>query len=95
MMNEALVPKDTGTCVSLEVVPNSKSCGLSWDPWRKRIKIKVRAKAQKGKANGEILNFFNAIAPSAIVSGQLNREKTVFVEMEKETLMPILESLIV
>jgi len=83
MIEEAISEGDGVSTVKIEVVPNSKRPSVSWDEWRKRIKLKITSKAQKGKANEEVLSFFGEVGSSRIVSGHLNKEKVIEISASK------------
>ncbi|MHC1605327.1 MAG: DUF167 family protein, partial [Candidatus Methanofastidiosia archaeon] len=90
MFEEAISEGSGGVYVVIEVVPNSKEFSISWDKWRRRIKLKIRAKPQKGKANEEILSFFGNVGRAKIVSGAHGKDKTIFVEAKKEHITSLL-----
>jgi uncharacterized protein (TIGR00251 family) len=49
-----------GILLQIEVKPNSKSQGIEGiDTWRDRIYIRVRAEAEKGKANLELIQYLS------------------------------------
>ncbi len=44
-----------GVVLSIQVVPHSGKFGVAgWDEWKKSLKIRVKAKAQKNLANREV-----------------------------------------
>ncbi|MDI6917330.1 MAG: DUF167 family protein [Thermoplasmatales archaeon] len=63
-------------------LPCADKESISFDPWRKRIKLKVKGKALKGEANNNVLVFFSKLFDRKvkIFSGEHSRKKTVFVE---------------
>jgi len=71
--------------VDIEVQPGSSHPGkLSYDEWRKRIRMSVAARAEGGKANEELVERLAAIlgVPTSgvrIVSGPTDRRKSVVV----------------
>jgi uncharacterized protein (TIGR00251 family) len=55
---------------------------LSFDPWRKRLRLSVGARAEGGKANAEVLRRLAALLDLPeqrlrILSGALERRKSV------------------
>jgi len=76
---------EQGTLLYIEVQPGSASPGrLSFDPWRRRIRLSVRARAEGGKANEEVQERLAAILGAAAASvrltaGTTDRQKTVLV----------------
>ena len=82
MIDKAIRAVDGGVIVDIEVVPTAKAPGCAWDPWRNRIKLKISSKAQKGKANGEVVSFLSTLGDARIVSGMHNKEKSIFIGAE-------------
>ena len=76
---------EEGTLLFIEVQPGSGRPGrLSYDQWRKRIRISVGARAEEGKANDEVIVRLAGMldaAPGSVrmISGRTDRQKTVFV----------------
>ena len=77
--------EDHGNTVTfeIEVVPNSKAFSITWDEWRNKIKMKIRSKAQKGRANQEIVDFFKETGDARILRGSLSKDKLVEVAASK------------
>lgn len=77
---DAVEPSGGGTLLHLEVTAGAKhpEFPAGYNPWRKRIGIKVRAPAQDGKANQEIEATISNIWPATIISGQKDTRKTVY-----------------
>jgi len=79
--NLAITPGEDGSLLRLRVVPGSpKSCieGLYGD----RLKVRVKAPPEKGKANRELIRFLASIldthrAKVTIVGGSGGRDKVV------------------
>ncbi|MHC1598177.1 MAG: DUF167 domain-containing protein [Candidatus Methanofastidiosia archaeon] len=94
MFEDAIIESKEGIYLNIEVVPNSKNTGIAWDPWRKRIKLKLKAKPQNGKANEEIIKLFGSLCQTKISSGVHSREKTLFMPSDKKIVISFLESLI-
>lgn len=75
--------KDLGVEVDILVSPRSGRSGIEGvDSWRKRLIVKVKAPPLDGKANREVEDVISkaAGAPSSVISGHTNRQKTVFIE---------------
>jgi len=72
--------------IDLHVEPGSSRPGLAgYDPWRRRLRLKVRAPPRGGEATGEavdVLADLLGVAPSRIVvvAGATSRQKTLRVE---------------
>lgn len=76
-----------GTTIDLFVTADSKKCVFpaSFNKWRKRIDVKVSAKAKDNQANIEVIKiiaeFFNKPVKNVyITSGKKTREKTVLIK---------------
>jgi len=76
-----------GALLDIFVTTNSKNdiFPAGFNPWRKRIEIKVSSEAKDNKANIDVIEtiakyFSKPRKNVAIVSGQKNKEKTVFVK---------------
>jgi uncharacterized protein (TIGR00251 family) len=76
---------EEGTLLYIEVQPGSSRPGkLSYDEWRKRLRISVGARAEEGKANDELIGRLASMLGAApgslrITSGRTDRQKTVLV----------------
>ena len=85
--------KGDGVEADVLVSPRSGRHGIEGiDRWRRRLIIKVAAPPLDGKANKEVEELFRDITghPSSIVSGQTNRQKTIFIEGDpKEILLKL------
>lgn len=94
MIDEAVRDTKGGVIVDIEVVPNAKAHGCSWDEWRHRIKLRITAKAQKGRANDEIVSLLSKAGGASIVSGMHNKEKSVFIAASREEVIAFFQTLI-
>lgn len=72
-----------GILLKIEVKPNSKSQGIEGiDTWRNCIYVRIRAKAEKGKANLELIQYLSLVlsVPSSnitLTKGTTSRKKEV------------------
>ncbi|RZN44757.1 YggU family protein [archaeon] len=92
MYSKAISETCDGVLIDVMVIPNSKESGMEWDPWRSRIRVKVRARPTKGKANEEVVGVFSSVGPSRIIRGHLSREKTVLIEASPDEIKSFLAS---
>jgi uncharacterized protein (TIGR00251 family) len=76
-----------GALLYIFVIPNSKNIifPAGYNPWRKRIEIKVSSEAKDNKANIDVIKtiadyFCKSSRDVTIVSGQKNKEKTLFIK---------------
>ncbi|NLI62582.1 MAG: YggU family protein [Methanosarcinaceae archaeon] len=83
-----LIESESGDCVfiDLEVTPGAKSSEIpsGYNPWRKRIEVRISEQAQKGKANEQLIEDFSkflSVPKSSIKveSGFTSTKKTLSV----------------
>ncbi|HHN81312.1 MAG TPA: YggU family protein [Methanomicrobia archaeon] len=92
MYSKAISETGDGVLIDVMVVPNSKETAMEWDPWRSRVRVKVRARPAKGKANEEVVEVFSSVGPSRIIRGHRSREKTVLIEASPDEVTSFLAS---
>ena len=95
-LEKSLVETAKGTIVPVQAVPQgSKFAVVGFDEWNRALKVRLRSKAEKGKANKELAEglkkAFNAEVE--IVSGKKARLKKVLVHAPKERVLKSLSSL--
>lgn len=79
-MLKGIRPGSGGVLVDLQVTPGARKTGISYDPVSCRLKVKVRAPADKGKANSAVLEALKDVfGRCELVSGSLTHRKTVLV----------------
>lgn len=80
--SEAVRKTSNGVFIDIKVVPGANKKGVSFDEWRKRIKVKVKGRPLKGEANDEMIEFFSKLFDRKvkIFSGETSRKKTLVVE---------------
>ncbi|MCQ6962586.1 DUF167 domain-containing protein [Methanolobus chelungpuianus] len=73
-----------GVIIDIEVTPGSRRTCIpgGYNPWRKRIEVKLSENAQKGKANEQLVEGFSSLfgvreADISIVTGLKNTKKSV------------------
>lgn len=75
-----------GCYLDIEVIPNSDMFSiLSYDPWIKRFKVRVRESPIKGRANKELVSEIQKLVESEvlIVNGLGSTKKTLFIRSKK------------
>jgi len=95
---DALREVSDGIVIDLEVTPGSKhACVPSgYNPWRKRIEVKLSQTAQKGKANEQLIEQLAALfgvagSSVSIISGAKNSQKSILVkEVEMDLAVTVL-----
>lgn len=87
MASDYAVGHDGGTLLRVEASPGSARSGIDGvNPWRRAVRVKVRAEARNGKANDELIDVV-AEALSIprkgidIVKGSRSHLKTVLVPL--------------
>ena len=84
-LEAAILPVKGGSILLIEVQPgSSRPWKLSYDRWRKRIKLTVAEEAQKGRANAGVLSALSSKlgipeGSLSITAGATDRRKTVAV----------------
>ncbi len=82
-MKDAVKQTENGVILDVEVSPGAKETALhGYNPWRRRIEVRVSERAQKGKANAELVSFFSELfnvnsRNVQIISGLANSKKSV------------------
>lgn len=82
-MKDAIKPSGDGVILDLEISAGAKETAVhGYNPWRKRIEIRLSERAQKGRANAELVSFlsglFNVNSGNVrIISGLTNSKKSV------------------
>lgn len=77
---KALTETQDGLLVDIDVSPNGRRFEIiGYNSWRERIQVRVKAQAQKGKANKEIVKEFTALTNREVglISGLKSTQKTI------------------
>lgn len=101
-MNEnflkALIKKEDGTIIKIEVVPNSSKTEFSeYNEWRECFSVKIKEQPQKGKSNKELIEYFSSIFLTneiLIISGHKSRQKSIYIKKDKNEILKILENIL-
>lgn len=89
-MKDAIKITREGVILDLEISAGAKETAIQgYNPWRKRIEVRIAQRAQKGKANAEIISFFSNLFnvrsnDIAIVSGTTSSKKSVMIFQAKQ-----------
>ena len=89
-MKDAIRIAREGVIIDLEITAGAKETAIQgYNPWRKRIEVRIAERAQKGKANGELISFlsilFNISSKNIeIVSGLASSKKSVMIFQGKQ-----------
>jgi len=85
-----IIKKGNGIVIDIEVKPNSEKEKI--DQSDCRIKVYVKAPAEKGKANFAIIKIFSKLSPCQIVSGLTSKKKRLFLQTTEEKFKDFLVS---
>ena len=95
-MEGAIRDSKNGVLIDLNVSPNAKKTEIvGYNEWRKSIEVRVSAPPKGGKANAELIKFFESIFKSnvKIIKGQTSTQKTILVEgISKDEALKILRN---
>ncbi len=84
-MKDAVRQTRDGVVLDLEISAGAKETSLhGYNPWRKRIEVRLSERAQKGKANEKLINFFSEIfqinsRDVRIITGLTNSKKSLLI----------------
>lgn len=99
LMKDAVRISREGVILDLEITAGAKETAIQgYNPWRRRIEVRIAQRAQKGKANGELISFlsklFNISSKNIeIVSGMASSKKSVMIfQGNHEEILEILGS---
>lgn len=76
--------REKGIIVDIEVRPNSGKEKI--EQVDDRIKVYIKAPAEKGKANMAIIKLFLKLGPCQILSGLTSKKKRIYIETDEEKL---------
>jgi uncharacterized protein (TIGR00251 family) len=82
-MKDAIKPSHDGVILDLEISAGAKETAVhGYNPWRKRIEIRLSERSQKGRANAELISFLSGLfkvnsGNVRIISGLTNSKKSV------------------
>ncbi|MCZ7385621.1 MAG: DUF167 domain-containing protein [Candidatus Methanoperedens sp.] len=82
-MKDAIKPSGDSVILDLEISAGAKETAVhGYNPWRKRIEIRLSERAQKGRANAELVSFLSGLfkvnsGNVRIISGLTNSKKSV------------------
>jgi len=96
-MKDAVRQVDDGVILELDISAGAKETAVQgYNPWRKRIEMRLSERAQKGKANAELISFlsmlFNVHSRNIqIISGSTNSKKSIkIIQAQAEDILKIL-----
>ena len=84
-MKDAVRQTEDGVVLDLEISPGAEKTAVhGYNPWRKRIEVRLSERAQKGKANEQLISFisdlFNVNSRDVrIITGSTNSKKSLLI----------------
>lgn len=84
-MKDAIRQTREGVVLDLEISPGAKETAVhGYNPWRKRIEVRLSERAQKGKANEQLIMFLSDMfqvhsRDLRIITGSSSSKKSVLV----------------
>jgi uncharacterized protein (TIGR00251 family) len=82
-MKDAVKETPGGVTLDLEISPGAKETAVhGYNPWRRRIEIRLSEKAEKGRANDQLVSFLSDLfgvnsRNVQIITGMTNSKKSV------------------
>ena len=96
-MKDAIRQVEDGVILELDISAGSKETAIKgYNPWRKRIEIRLSERAQNGKANAELMFFLSNLfkvhsRDVELISGSTNSKKSVkIIQAQAEDILKIL-----
>ena len=83
LLSKCIIEQDDGILINIEVKPGARTIGIEGiDEWRDCINVKLKARAEKGKANKELIQLLSSLLslPSSdiiIVGGKKSHRKSI------------------
>jgi uncharacterized protein (TIGR00251 family) len=84
-MKDAVRQTREGVILDLEISPGAKETVVrGYNPWRKRIEVRLSERAQKGKANEQLILFLSDMfqvhsRDVRIITGHTNSKKSLLI----------------
>ncbi len=71
---------DDGCLVAVHAVPGADAPSAAWDPWTGCLRVRVAARAVKGKANAALVSYLSELfgVKASLMAGATSRRKRVF-----------------
>ncbi|VVB90182.1 putative ACR, YggU family [uncultured archaeon] len=82
-MKDAIKQTKDGVILDLDISPGARETAVKgYNPWRKRIEIRLSERAEKGKANDQLVLFLSGLfgvnsGNVHIITGLTNSKKSV------------------
>lgn len=82
-LSKCVNERDDGILINIEVRPGAKTSGIEGiNQWRGCIEVRLKARAEKGKANKELIQLLSSmfslpLSDIIIVGGEKSRRKNI------------------
>ncbi|MCX9012305.1 MAG: DUF167 domain-containing protein [Candidatus Methanoperedens sp.] len=82
-MKDAVKETPEGVTLDLEISPGAKETAVrGYNPWRRRIEVRLSERAEKGRANDQLISFLSGLfgvnpRNIQIITGMANSRKSV------------------
>lgn len=101
-VKDALREGGGGVLIDIEVIPGTKTVKVpsGYNPWRKRIEVRLSREAQKGKANQQLIQELSGMLgikenDLTLILGHTGHKKTVLVRgMNLEQVLDLVQPLV-
>lgn len=101
-IKDAVREGNDGVLIDIEVTPGTKTVKVpsGYNPWRKRIEVRLSREAQKGKANQQLIRELSGMLGVSendvtLISGHTGHKKTVHIRgINLEHVLNLMDSLI-
>ncbi len=101
-IKDAVREGSDGVLIDIEVTPGTKTVKVpsGYNPWRKRIEVRLSREAQKGKANQQLIRELSGMLGVSendvtLISGHTGHKKTVHIRgINLEHVLNLMDSLI-
>ncbi len=83
LLLKCMKEQDDGILINIEVKPGARTTGIEGiDEWRGNIEVRLKARAEKGKANKELIQLLSSLlslptSSIVIVGGKKSRRKNI------------------
>ncbi len=84
-MKDAVRQIHDGVILDLDISPGAKETSIhGYNPWRKRIEVRISERARKGKANEQLVTFLSDLfqvnsREVRIINGLTNSKKSILI----------------
>ncbi len=72
--------REDGCLIAVHAVPGADAASTAWDEWTGSLRVRVAARAVKGKANAVLVSYLSELfdVKASLVAGATSRRKRLF-----------------